>query len=171
MHSPQIATKVLELNISIPHLGCFVQVYLDVETPTGPFGRLVIELFPDIVPIAANEFLAHCTGHYGPSYVGCHFERIAPGFVAQINSPTSMLPVDLAVMSSSVGESCDHHIDMECLNPLSFDRRGRVGLMFHPESRKLTPQFFIAFGEAKYLDGTYFVVGQVRSHLASCMSA
>lgn len=53
--------------------------------------RIVIELWPDVAPLACENFLALVTGAKGTSgssgkrlhYEGCPFHRIVPGFVAQ----------------------------------------------------------------------------------------
>ncbi|CAE8590628.1 unnamed protein product [Polarella glacialis] len=66
------------------------KVFLDVELGGLAVGRIVIELFSDIVPRTAENFRQLCTGEKGLGecgkplhYKNCSFHRVVPGFAVQ----------------------------------------------------------------------------------------
>lgn len=63
-------------------------VFLDISVENKYLGRLEIKLFSNIVPKAAENFRALCTGEYGKgksgrylTFKGCNFHRILPNFL------------------------------------------------------------------------------------------
>ena len=66
------------------------QCYLDISIGGEPAGRIVIELFSDVVPRTCENFRCLCTGEKGKGkqgkllyYKGCPMHRIIPKFVVQ----------------------------------------------------------------------------------------
>lgn len=67
------------------------QVFMDLTIGSRPVGRLVFELFADIVPKTAENFRCLVTGEHGVSpasgrllhYKGSRFHRLIAGFMAQ----------------------------------------------------------------------------------------
>ncbi|GLH00670.1 Peptidyl-prolyl cis-trans isomerase [Gryllus bimaculatus] len=58
--------------------------FLDIEAAGGnKLGRLVFEIYSDIVPKTAFNFLAICKGALGLTYKGSPFHRITPGLMCQ----------------------------------------------------------------------------------------
>lgn len=57
--------------------------YLDVGIGGEPAGRLVIDLFGELCPRAAENFRALCTGEKGFGYAGSNFYRVVAGFTVQ----------------------------------------------------------------------------------------
>ncbi len=59
------------------------KVYFDVTIGGEDAGRVVFELFADVVPKTAENFKQLCTGEQGYGYKGCGFHRIIPSFMIQ----------------------------------------------------------------------------------------
>jgi cyclophilin family peptidyl-prolyl cis-trans isomerase len=65
-------------------------VFMDLAIGESPIGRVVMELFADIVPKTAENFRQLCTGEYRPppeeapvGYLNCTFHRIIKDFMIQ----------------------------------------------------------------------------------------
>merc|ERR1712050_738359 len=58
-------------------------VFMDVTIAGKPEGRMIFELFADVVPKTAENFRALCTGEKGFGYKNCKFHRIIPNFMIQ----------------------------------------------------------------------------------------
>ncbi|KAJ2677952.1 hypothetical protein GGI25_002742 [Coemansia spiralis] len=61
------------------------QVFFDVTADDAPIGRIVMELFKDVVPRTAENFRALCTGENAKQdkYKGSSFHRVIPKFMLQ----------------------------------------------------------------------------------------
>ncbi len=59
------------------------RVFLKIRIGSENIGRMVIELFSDVVPKTAENFRCLCTGEKGFGYKGSPFHRIIPQFMCQ----------------------------------------------------------------------------------------
>lgn len=109
-------------------------------------GDIVIELFPDVAPLAVNSFIFLADNDW---FDGVTFHRVIPGFVAQAGDPTG-------TGFGGPGYAFDNEISPD----LHFDRPGVVG-MANSGPGSNGSQFFITLGPAPHLDGSYTIFGRV----------
>ena len=64
------------------------RVFFDLYADSTPLGRVIIELYHDLVPRTAENFRALATGERGYGYRGCTFHRVIPNFMLQGAFPT-----------------------------------------------------------------------------------
>jgi cyclophilin family peptidyl-prolyl cis-trans isomerase len=114
-----------------------------VETENGSF---VIELFPDIAPMAVNSFIYLAENNW---FDGITFHRVIDGFVAQTGDPTG-------TGYGSPGFRFSNEVSSE----LIFDREGLVA-MANSGAESNGSQFFITYGELPDLNGGYTIFGEI----------
>jgi peptidylprolyl isomerase len=112
-----------------------------------PFGRVVIEMRPDLAPNTIAQIKALVRRGF---YDGVPFHRVIDGFMAQTGDPTG----------TGTGGS-GHPLNAE-FSPEPFVR-GTVGMARASDPNSADSQFFIMFAPGPSLDGKYTVWGRVVS--------
>jgi cyclophilin family peptidyl-prolyl cis-trans isomerase len=109
-------------------------------------GDIVVELFPDIAPLAVNSFVFLAQEGW---FDGISFHRVVPDFVAQAGDPTG----------TGLGGP-GYAFKNETSPELVFDRAGLLAMAnAGPDTNG--SQFFITYGPAAHLNGSYTIFGEV----------
>ena len=109
-------------------------------------GDIVLELYPDVAPLAVNSFIFLAENGW---FDGVTFHRVIPGFVAQAGDP------------SGTGYGGPGYAFRNESSPdYTFDGPG-VLAMANAGADSNGSQFFITYAAASQLDGSYTVFGHV----------
>ena len=142
---------------------CFLQISIDGI----PEGRVVVKLYQDKTPLAAENFRCLCTGEKGMgrsmqplSYKNCKVHRVISNFCVQLG--------DITKGNGTGGESIyppgTEHTNMwGKFKDEPFMRHAKKGLlsMANNGPNQNSSQFFFTLKPTPYLDGKHVVFGEV----------
>lgn len=125
-------------------------VYLEIGRRTGKIGTILIELFVDVVPKTARNFIGLLD-----KYVGSKFHRIIPKFMIQGG--------DITRGDGSGGYSIYGQTFEDENFKINHDEEGLLS-MANSGPGTNGSQFFITLAYIPHLDGSHVVFGRVANN-------
>ncbi|KAJ9575433.1 hypothetical protein L9F63_025618, partial [Diploptera punctata] len=129
-------------------------VFFDISVGTTEIGRMILELFADVVPKTCENFREFCTGEYRRDgvplgYKGAIFHRVIKDFMIQGGDFVNLLGRDGTGVMSVYGG------DFILNNFISYKFKHNIFIQANSGKDTNGCQFFITCAKCNFLDGKH----------------
>ena len=122
-----------------------------VEIDVTNFGKITVELFPDVAPITVKNFLSLVDDKF---YDGIIVHRVIKGFMIQGGDPKG---IGIGGSKNKIkGEFASNGVKNDLLHT-----KGVISMARAMDPNSASSQFFIMHKDAPHLDGNYAAFGVV----------